>query len=482
MSLEKALLEVIDASPQAKLVGRSLSVQFNPTSLRLQAQNTIEGNRSTSRQVRQFIGSSSTTLSMELVFDTADEGTTAAPVPVTDRTALLRELIRPGAEKKQPKETPPKVRFTWGRIVFEGIVEGLTEEFDLFASNGVALRSKVQLTIKEQNAELAFNERGPGAATTRGAPEAGGGGGAGPGTIGIGGSLTATALGGESVAEFAARVGIDPAGWRGIAGGLEGTLSLSAGAEIDFPAGLSVGAGIGATFGLEAGASASLEASFGLDASFGVSAAASASVGAAAGGGFALSAAGGVSAAIETVAAARADAASSATVVAFSASLPPRGGAISLATAAIAAPPSAAPPRPAKPAQARPRLASTGFPSRAAQQRARPVPPPPATDPRAKTFGFGVPLRPRRGNALDGRAAVLSGSAPLRPRAGAASVPFTRDPTVPRWVALREGDAAARAADKVTKARHPGRACGCAGGADECSCGCGGGCANGGQT
>ena len=462
MSLEKALLEVIDASPQAKLVGRSLEVQFNPTSLRLQAQNTIEGNRSSSRQVRQFIGSSSATLSMDLIFDSADEGTTANPVPVTDKTQLLRDLIRPGAEKKQPKETPPKIRFTWGRIVFEGIVDSLTEEFDLFASNGVALRSKVQLSIKEQNPELAFNERGPGAATTRGAPEAGGGAGAGPGMLGAGGSFTAAALAGESVAEFAARVGLDPAGWRGIAGGLEGTLSLSAGAEIDFPAGLSVDAGIGATFGVEVGASASLEASFGLDASFGVSAAASASVGAAAGGGFALSAAGGVSAAIEAVAAAKAGAAAGATLAAFSASLPSRGAA-SPAAAALAAPPPVAPPRPAKPPQSRPRLASTGLPSRAAQASAPPAPPPPAADPRAKTFGFGVPLRPQRGDARDGRAAVLSGSAPLRPRAGTAEVPITRDPTVPRWVALREGDLDARAADTVTRARRPARPCGCSG-------------------
>src|SRR6185369_21645 len=100
-------------------------------------------------------------------------------------------------------------------------------------------------------------------------------------------------------AEFAARVGVDPTAWRGIAAGqIDGTLSLPAGAEIGFDASLSAGAGLGVSAGLEAKVAPSIEASFGLSPDGAGREAAAASLTAP---GFALSAAGGVAAALETV-------------------------------------------------------------------------------------------------------------------------------------------------------------------------------------
>jgi hypothetical protein len=106
------------------------------------------------------------------------------------------------------------------------------------------------------------------------------------------GDRTGIAIGGESAAEFSARMGLDPGAWRGVAGGLDSTLSLDAGAEIDFSSSLTANVGIGAAVGVEAGASASVEASVGL----GGESAAPPRAGIAAGtaSGMALAAAGGV--------------------------------------------------------------------------------------------------------------------------------------------------------------------------------------------
>ncbi|MCI5224926.1 MAG: hypothetical protein D3924_20215, partial [Candidatus Electrothrix sp. AR4] len=67
--------------------GKPMEVQFNPTSLHLKMSNQNEGGRTLGRQRRQQIGTSSTVLTLELIFDTADEttGSPDNPQPVSVR-------------------------------------------------------------------------------------------------------------------------------------------------------------------------------------------------------------------------------------------------------------------------------------------------------------------------------------------------------------------------------------------------------------
>lgn len=75
MQLQKAIIEELDGD-----TGKgAFPVQFNPTTLRLTLTNRVEGGQSQGKQVRQHLGPSSTTLSLDLIFDTADEGTTENP-------------------------------------------------------------------------------------------------------------------------------------------------------------------------------------------------------------------------------------------------------------------------------------------------------------------------------------------------------------------------------------------------------------------
>jgi len=305
-ALEKAKLQEVSADANETTIGDPVSVQFNPTSLKLKLTNKVEGGRARARQRRQHSGSGSTVLTMELVFDSADDGTDAAPVSVRTKTAIVEKYVVPLTDGS---ETPPRLRFEWNDLVVSGIVESLDIDFDLFAADGTPLRAKVSLSIKEQEAKYQFLEAGAGnrnSSNTNLASEGNpsssqpGGGTNDPSGGGNNSSdRSATALEGESPAEFAARQGLDPSAWRGLDVDLGLDLSLEAGVEIGFSAGLSLNAGVGITAGIQAGVDISLEAAVGLNVSASANATAGMSADTAAG--FALSSAGGVSAAIETV-------------------------------------------------------------------------------------------------------------------------------------------------------------------------------------
>jgi contractile injection system tube protein len=423
--LKKATLQEIAGDSTATEVGDPIEVQFNPTTLRLALSNQIEGGNTQGRTTRQVIGANATVLSLELVFDTADEGTDDAPRSVREKTGTIERFVlpRPGSQGANKNQVPPKVRFQWGGLVVEGVVDSVNVDFDHFAADGTPLRAKVGLSIREQDRRYQFLAAGPGANRNGGAPAPGGLGFAAVGGFSLGLSAGLSlgvsaqvgfALGGETAAEFSARAGLDPGAWRGLGADLSAGLELEAGAEVSFDASLSSGLGLGAAAGVGAASGGSLEAAFGLEPATG---AGEPPVAAERQAGFALSAAGGVAAALDAVAATRAEAAAEASRAGFDAPGPQ-----------AAAPPDA-----------------------------RPAEPPPAADPRA--YGYGVPLRPRRAAAADERSSTLGGVAPLK-RTPSPIEP-TPVPTVPPWERLP-----ARERGQAAAGREP---------AAHCSCGCRGG-------
>ncbi|HEV7684659.1 MAG TPA: hypothetical protein VGO68_21295 [Pyrinomonadaceae bacterium] len=483
MQLQKAIITELDDDQEKS----SFSVQFNPTSLRLAITNRVEGGNTQGKEVRQFLGASSTTLTLDLVFDTADEGSADEPKSVRSKTQQLERLLVPKGSGKQ-QNAPPRIRFAWGDTIIEGILESLTLDFDHFAPNGVPLRAKVPISIKGQDRSKEIKARDDReSAAAPGQSSAGGlGGGLGAGGgIGIGASggigfgasaslgISASAsigvaLDGESASEFAARVGIDPEAWRGLQIGGESSLSLSAGLEVGFDTNLSAKAGLGVTLGLEAGAEASLEQSFGLKPNPTANAVAGVGVGSELASGFALSAAGGVRAAIEAVQSAKNQSAEQEARAAFKTpakALPP-----SSSTAVAAQPQGAtratatASAQPRRPEQPRSPLSRSGLPSSSAQQAAKPAPPPPRADPRASSFGFGVPLRPTFGEAADRRAESIQGDVALKARIETGDPPTTSDPTKPAWVALPARGQDRKLADRLQGNTRPLFPCGCSGG------------------
>lgn len=433
-TLKKATLQEIKADASAAPLGPEIAVQFNPASLKLDLANQVEGGDTYGKQARQYLGKTSTTLSFDLHFDTADQGSTDAPVSVRTLTAQVERFLLPKGEGNT-KQAPPKCRFHWDELVIDGIIESVSIDFDLFAANGTPLRAKMGVSIKEQDAKYELLQSGPGANTAGSASL--------PGvTVPTGGAdRSADALAGESVADFAARMGLDPSAWRAIADGLGATssLSLSAGVSIDFSSSLSAGAGVGVKAGVEAGATASLHASFGLDS--GASSAVSPSA-AAASAGLALTAAGGVSAALESVATVQAESAAGDARRAFGSAVPSASTSSAGASASVTAVlPSTSTPKPSMPDQTRTPLQLSGMPSPSTRASAPGAPAAPAADPRATTFGFGVPLKPR---------------------ATVTAATTSSDPSAAPWTRVSSGSNGTSSGLAPAK-RSPARPCGCRG-------------------
>ena len=503
--LVKAALTELSGDLKSPTFANRIEVQFNPTTLKLALANQTDGGKAPAmtRTSHQYLGSGTRTLTLDLVFDTADEGSSGHPRSVRERTAMVERFALPRANGSD-KQAPPRVRFEWGKFRIDGVIDSVNIDFEHFAADGTPLRAKCSLSIKEQDARFILKETGAGANPAGSAPPPGGSGSGQPGTSGSGSLRVGVALGGESAADFTARMGLDPGAWRGLAAGLDATLSLSAGLEIGIGASLGTGLGIGVSAGLGAGVAASVSASFGLEAdlSFGAGLTAegqfgtqfgtqpggtlgagltaagqlgsplgAGSSGAPPAAGFSLSAAGGVGAAIESVKSAQAQASQRAAKAAFAdpsgtvsataaaagattgsaaatGPLAPGGQASPIATPA--APGTAtAPVRPGMPQQPRPPLTQTGLP--APGTRAAAAPPPPKADPRAVSFGLGVPLRSTFGEAARRRAQGDLGLPPT-----------TDDPQVPRWQELpAQRPASGTAAGRAAQGQPAGNRCAC---------------------
>ena len=87
---------------------------------------------------------------------------TCGPAPASSRASYCRRRTR-------PRRFRPGVQFTYGTFTVVGVMTALNQDFDLSARNGVPLRAKCAVTIKEQKPEFDANLAGPGANTGAGA-------------------------------------------------------------------------------------------------------------------------------------------------------------------------------------------------------------------------------------------------------------------------------------------------------------------------
>ncbi len=261
-------------------VADPISVHFNPVSLQLAVSNELKD--SGNQQRKQFIAKTTTKLTMDLIFDTTDNGE-----DVTKTTRKIQAFLAPQSPpgKPPPKEIPPPlVLFDWGTLRFKGIAEGYKETIDFFSANGVPLRSSINLTLSRQDA--VFDEPSGDAPSDAGgvdsdlfdapadsAAGAANGGGA-PGAaravaaangqeslrFGAGASLT---LGASielkpPVAFASGKLGLSIGGGAGAGIGIGGGLGIGGGAGIGIGGGLGIGVSGGAGIGLSAGAGISI--------------------------------------------------------------------------------------------------------------------------------------------------------------------------------------------------------------------------------
>jgi len=138
-------------------------VQFNPTEFSLDkgvqlAEIAIPGLDS---PLLQFVRGQTEKLSLELFFDTTDDGTGVGATSVTSLTDPIYSLT-----KIEPAgHAPPVVTFAWNsafpgadlpaetgnqrRNSFRGVVESCRQKFTYFSPEGVPLRATLTLSLRE---------------------------------------------------------------------------------------------------------------------------------------------------------------------------------------------------------------------------------------------------------------------------------------------------------------------------------------------
>jgi len=137
--LVQATLEIL--SP--KVPDPRIPLRFNPSEYQLQKTNNFAeiGIPGLESPPIQFVRGAAEKLSLELLADTSDTLEDVRKKYVDK----LRNLMRLNAET----HAPPIVAFTWDTQVFKGVLESLTITYVLFSPDGVPLRAKLSVTLKE---------------------------------------------------------------------------------------------------------------------------------------------------------------------------------------------------------------------------------------------------------------------------------------------------------------------------------------------
>lgn len=135
MALEKAVITNVDTSDE-------IEVLINPKEYVIEKKtpwSEVNVFGMDSPPV-QFTMGERKRLSMELYFDTSEEKT-----DVREYTNKIEELMLVNAQEHRP----PILRFSWGSLSFDCVLEDLVQRFTLFSSAGTPLRAICKVVFKE---------------------------------------------------------------------------------------------------------------------------------------------------------------------------------------------------------------------------------------------------------------------------------------------------------------------------------------------
>lgn len=149
LGLVPARLEILTP----KVPNPIIPLRFNPSEYQIQKSNNFAeiGIPGLESPPIQFVRGSAEKLSLELLADTSDTLEDVREKYVDS----LRNLMRLNADL----HAPPIVAFSWDTQVFKGVLESLNISYVLFTPDGVPLRAKLSVTLKEYRpAAVQFRE------------------------------------------------------------------------------------------------------------------------------------------------------------------------------------------------------------------------------------------------------------------------------------------------------------------------------------
>ena len=255
----RARLVPFDAGGKNTEEGKAIPLDFNPETLTLKVSGGEQKDKGRKgRQQVQNVGASKATLSFDCVFDSTrprDLGNGDAGgggeemLDVRVRTKPIADLVQTYGSGKE--QAPRRVQFRWGTLIFNGVISSHQETFDYFSPSGVPLRSKVQLTLTEQ--EFRYELNAGDAAQRRQAVE----------QAASDARSQATAADADSLLGDGANggAGFDLSAGFELSASLDVNLDLSLSAQV----GLSASLGVSADIGLSVGAGVHLDASAAID-------------------------------------------------------------------------------------------------------------------------------------------------------------------------------------------------------------------------
>jgi len=134
--------------------GVNMDVCFNPKELSVEKQvnwTPKEGSIS-DEPPAEFQKPVPASLSVTLHFDTYEQKRSV----VDSFTGQLEKLSLIVESKKRP----PLCSFVWGKFVFKGVVESLTQKFTMFLSDGTPVRAECTLKMKKANQAVTGKQGG----------------------------------------------------------------------------------------------------------------------------------------------------------------------------------------------------------------------------------------------------------------------------------------------------------------------------------
>ena len=139
LGMVPARLEILEPQVPNPII----PLRFNPSEYQLQKTNTFAeiGIPGLESPPIQFVRGTAEKLTLELLADTSDTLDDVREKYVNK----LRELMRLNEEL----HAPPIVAFSWDTQVFKGVLESLNISYVLFSPDGVPLRAKLSVVLKE---------------------------------------------------------------------------------------------------------------------------------------------------------------------------------------------------------------------------------------------------------------------------------------------------------------------------------------------
>jgi nucleoid-associated protein YgaU len=152
--LEKAVIEIMAGSRS----GNRVTVLFNPTEYSIERTNSYKATAmlGLGSPLLQFANGEADQLSMELMLEDHTDPATDPSQSVAGRLATLSGLLLIDASL----HAPPPVRFVWGNLLFDAVIEKLGQKRTLFRPDGTPSRATLSVTFKEYRT-LQTQLRGP---------------------------------------------------------------------------------------------------------------------------------------------------------------------------------------------------------------------------------------------------------------------------------------------------------------------------------